>query len=576
MRAESMSPSLLLRCTFLLLCLFTLPRTIAAQEKTVGLLEKKDGAWEGYTLFAPIRSTTTYLVDMEGRLVHSWPGEATPGLNVYMLSDGRLLRTELRRNPDFSIGGGGGRVVIRSWEGALLWEFRYSDSRVHLHHDVEVLPNGNILMIAWERKSRAEAIAAGVDPARAPADGLYPDHIIEVRPEGSSGGSIVWEWHLWDHLIQDVDSTKPNFGAVEEHPERIDLNAAITGTDVRQPDWWHTNAVDYNAALDQILLSVRNYSEIWVIDHSTTTEEAAGHSGGRYGRGGDLLYRYGNPRIYQPDAPVLRQLVVQHDARWVPDGYPGEGNITVFSNGDRNLGGYSAVVEIAPPVDSSGHYRIGTNGIYGPASPVWSYTAPHPQDFFAHNISGASRLPNGNTLICSGPFGDFFEVSPGGEIVWRYVNPVTQDGPLTQGEPVPGSAMSKDNAVFRCTRIAPDDPRLAGRDITPGDPIERYSTAVEDGERGNAILPSAPVLTANYPNPFSQTTTIRYGLPAGVSATIRIVDMYGREVWRKDVTAGTPGMYSVRVQAGDLPGGTYRYTLETQGQVLSRRMVVLR
>jgi hypothetical protein len=563
----------------LLLLLIAMSFVSSAQQPTVGLMEHREGAWEGYTLFAPINSTMTYLIDMKGRLVHSWPGSSTPGMGVYLLSGGRLIRSELASNPNFVVGGGGGRIVIRSWEGDVLWEYRYSDTLVHQHHDIEVLPDGNVLMIAWERKSRAEAIAAGVDSARAPQDGLYPDHIVEVRPEGSNGGSVVWEWHVWDHLVQDVDSTKNNFGVIEEHPELINLNASLTGTNVQKPDWWHSNAVDYNAALDQILISVRNYSEIWVIDHTTTSEEAAGHSGGRYGRGGDLLYRYGNIRSYRPDAPVLRQLVVQHDARWIPEGYPGEGNITVFSNGDVNMGSYSSVVEIAPPVDSSGRYSISANGIYGPQSTVWRYSAPKPQDFFARNISGASRLPNGNTLICNGPAGEFLEVTPEGETVWRYINPVTQDGPLTQGTPVPGSDFSSDNLVFRCERIDADDLRLQGRDLTPGDPIELYPTAVHESGRteSETAHASRPALEANYPNPFNPSTTIRFSLSRPTSVSLVVTDAFGREVARplkeKLLSAGT---HSFAFDASGKPSGVYFYRLETDQALLVRKMLLVK
>ena len=63
-------------------------------------------------------------------------------------------------------------------------------------------------------------------------------------------------------------------------------------------DWMHANAVDYNEDLDQIMISAREFNEVWIIDHSTSTAEAASHSGGMYGKGGDLLYRWGNPEAY--------------------------------------------------------------------------------------------------------------------------------------------------------------------------------------------------------------------------------------------------------------------------------------
>lgn len=543
-----------------------------AQERTVGLLLNTEDAWEGYTLFAPLRSTTTYLIDMEGRLVHSWPGEATPGLIAYLLPGGRLLRTELQRNLSFRMGGGGGHIVLRDWEGDILWDFLYSNSEHHQHHDIEVLPNGNILMIAWERKSREECIAAGVAENRVPADGLYPDHIIEVRPDQQGGGTIVWEWHLWDHLVQDVDSTKANYGVVEEHPELIDVNAALTGTDVRQPDWWHTNSVDYNAELDQILLSVRNYSEIWIIDHGTTTAEAAGHSGGRRGRGGDLLYRYGNIRNYHSGAQVFRQLYVQHDAHWIADGLPGAGNILIFSNGDQTMGEFSAVLEITPPLENDGTYRLGTGGVFGPETPAWSYTAPDPHDFFAHNISRSQRLPNGNTLICYGPFGEFFEVTPDGETVWRYLNPVTHDGPMQQGDEPTGSSLSTDNNVFRCYRFPADSPHLQGRDLTPGDYIERYPTAV--GER--LSRPSGLTLASNYPNPFTTATTVRFTTSETQPVLLDVADALGRRVAVLTDARMEAGTHLVRWEPGLLPAGVYVLRLQTPSTRVSRPILLRR
>ena len=106
------------------------------------------------------------------------------------------------------------------------------------------------------------------------AGGLRYDYLIEVLPTGSEGGEIVWEWSTWDYLVQDFDSSKENYGDPSEHPELIDIN-------FRRPQswssksWLHTNGIDYNPELDQIALSTRENSELWIIDHSASTEEAA-------------------------------------------------------------------------------------------------------------------------------------------------------------------------------------------------------------------------------------------------------------------------------------------------------------
>jgi hypothetical protein len=441
-----------------------------------GLILSTEGALPGYTLFAPLSSTTTYLVDRQGQLVHSWPSQYVPGQAVYLLDDGSLLRaTRVPKNRHFGGGGIGGRVERLAPGGKLLWEFVYADEKHCQHHDIKPLPNGHVLLIAWEKKTREEAIAAGRDPEQVTGKELWPDCLIEVEPQGAAGGKIVWEWHVWDHLVQDVDESKPNYGVVAEHPELVDLNyrplgpretsaemqrlrslgyvggaepEEAEGAEQEPPpfgpgpgpgpggfdmraDWCHTNSVDYNARLDQIALSVHNFNEVWIIDHSTSTREAAGHSGGRYGKGGDLLYRWGNPRAYGVGDAKDQVFFGQHDVRWIPEGSPGSGHLTVFNNGvGRRAGPYSSVVEFAPPVDTAGCYRLERGNAYGPVQASWEYVAANKTDMFSHSISGAERLPNGNTLICSGEQGRALEVDANGKTVWEYVNPyIEHNGP---------------------------------------------------------------------------------------------------------------------------------------------------
>ena len=281
---------------------------------------------------------------------------------------------------------------------------------------------------------------------------LLVDCIYEIQPTGKTTGKVVWEWHVWDHLIQDHDSAKANFGDVGAHPELVDLNfgeGAIASIVAKKgeleklraigyvgsaspgqkpapvrADWMHSNAVAYNAELDQVLFNVLEFNEFWIIDHGTTTAEAAGHTGGKLGKGGDLLYRWGNPRAYRAGAVKDQKLFGQHNTHWIPKGLPGEGHLLVFNNGGRRIGGaHSSVDELVLPVGVDGRYEHKAGTAYGPDEPVWSYTAPKRSEFLAPFISGANRLPNGNTLICSGPNGTIFEVTPKKEVVWKYVNP---------------------------------------------------------------------------------------------------------------------------------------------------------
>ncbi len=450
--------------------------TTATQTQTVGLFVNDSRAWDGYTLVAPKHYGSTYLINNKGRVVHTWSGSRyEPGQAVYLLENGHLLRPCMIKGPLSSGGGEGGKIEEYDWDGNLVWQFDYSTSMYTQHHDIKPLPNGNILMLVVEKKTYDEAIAAGFNPSRLQSQiqqqgYMLPDSVVEIKPTFPSGGTVVWSWHVWDHLIQDYSPSKNNYGDVAAHPELI-----CPGADGGQiPSFWnHMNAIYYNAFFDQIILSVRGNSEVWIIDHSTTTAEAAGHSGGRYGKGGDLLYRWGNPIMYRAGTKADQKLYQQHDAQWIEAGCPGAGNILVFNNGlGRN---YSTVDEFTPPVDAEGNYALAAGKAFGPSEFTWSYQATPPTSLYAEAISGAHRLPNGNTLICDGTHGTFTEVTANKETVWKYVNPVATTGPLAQGAAIPPDpARSNEflNAVFRVRRYAPDYIGLAGRDLTPRGTIE--------------------------------------------------------------------------------------------------------
>ncbi|GEM_PF-1321741 len=359
----------------------------------------------GYNLFSPLGSSTTTLMDNQQNVIKTWTSSYGPGLSMYLLENGDLIRTASTDSTDFDTGGASGRIERYNWDGDLIWEFDYDSANFRSHHDIEVLPNGNILIVAWQLKTEAEAIQAGRDSAQITEGELWPDSILEIEPTGTSGGNIVWEWHVWDHLIQDHDVTKDNYGVVADHPEKININY-MSNT---RADWNHINSIDYNPELKQIIVSVRNFSEIWVIDHDSTTAEAAGAAG-------DLLYRWGNPAAYGGSGD--QQLFNQHDAKWIEAGLEGEGNILIFNNGrGREDGDYSSVEEITLPLQADESYDWNMD-----ATLVWNFTASTPTDFYASRISGAQRLRNGNTLICEGTEFYAFEVTKNKELVWEYTD----------------------------------------------------------------------------------------------------------------------------------------------------------
>jgi hypothetical protein len=540
---------------------------LRAQDRKVGLMLNEEGAYPGYTLFSQLSGRTTYLIDNDGMVVHSWQFDLPPGNTHYLFENGDLLRlADPGGNEVIVSGGDGGRLELYSWNGELLWVYELNTPKERLHHDVEPLPNGNFLLIAWEYISEEDAIAAGRDPDLITEGSVWPEQIFEVEPGPHNTSEVVWRWRVWDHLVQDYDSTKPNFGNPAEHPELIDLNYRQNGG----ADWIHANAVEYNPALDQIVISTPNYHEIWIIDHSTTTEEAAGHEGGRYGKGGDLLYRWGNPEAYGAGTADDKQLFGQHDAQWIPPGHPGESNMLIFDNGrDRPTGEYSRIVELELPQNPDGSYVLEPGEAFGPEAPAWMYQAEDSLSFYSRIISGAQRLPNGNTLICSGVPGRLFEVTVDGRIVWEYVNPVTTSGILT----VTDDPTDLDNRVFRATRFSPDFPAFDGRDLTPMGPIELSPVAATHE------IPSAAAggltLLGNYPNPVTTRTDIRFQLSEPGPVTVRVADALGRLVETvSDGVYRTAGTHTVRYQPRDLPAGVYFYSVDDGRATLGGKMVI--
>ncbi len=463
-----------------------------------GLKINSPGIADGYVMFAVPNSPFIDLINRRGDVVHQWKGNYE-AFNAYLMNDGSLVQGAFDPDfPTFGFGGPYGRLQKISWDGKMLWDFEYANEKEMVHHDFTVMPNGNILALAYETKSYEEAIEMGRKPAMIPKSGPWLEKIIEIQPEGKTHGKIVWEWHLENHLIQDNDAKKANYGKPADHPELLDFNMGIPlppaitqdsmdilqakgraerneTADNRGADIFHFNAIKYNADLDQIVFSSPNLSEIFIIDHSVTTKEAASHSGGKSGKGGDFLYRWGNPKNYQRGDSADRKLFGQHDVRWIEKGKPSAGNLTVFNNHPpkdvewdkpgNDAANYSAIFEITPPVDNMGRYTIEKNRPFGPEKPTWVYIAPDTFSFYSSFISGAHRIKNGNTFINEGARGRFFEVTPDGKMVWEYLNPYRGDIRKPNGDP--NSPVPMTYFDFRSTFIAADNPGLADKKLEP-------------------------------------------------------------------------------------------------------------
>lgn len=472
-----------------------------------GLILNEPGAFDGLTIIEPLRSKEVHLVDMAGKVVHTWKCAYPPGAWLHLLPNGNLLRGGHKEDQARFHGGGiGGVIQELDWDGNVVWEFELATEERRLHHDFEPLPNGNLLAIAWEYHSKEESIAHGRDAAKAEDVGLWPDVLVELKPIRPRGAEIVWTWRAWDHLVQDRDPAKPGYGSLRDFPGRIDVNAdhryekkeetpeekkkredlegqmkklGYTGGDAppdgkdapkdgpdggKPPeppkpsgDFMHTNAVDYLPEEDLIVLSSPHLCELFVIDHGTTTKEAAGNTGGRRGHGGELLWRWGNPQNYGMGTEADRRNFYQHDPSWLPGSRVGELHLLFFNNGMKRAPKEFSVVEeiVLPFVGEKGFVRA-ANEPFGPKETVWSYSDP--DHFVSQFISGAQRMPNGNTLICEGKTGRVFEVTKDGKVVWDYRNPL--GGEL---EPSPQGGKAPPHALFRAVRIPRNHPALKGR-----------------------------------------------------------------------------------------------------------------
>ena len=544
-----------------LLCIFfiALSYSLFAQQNTVGLLSHDPSkAYDGYNLIYPHNQPNVYLLDNCGRIVHTWEDEADfrPGNMAYLMPDGRLIKTKrpaaVAGNPIWA-GGGGATVEIRTWDNELLWEFTINNEEERLHHDIAITNEGNILMIVWEVKTADEAVQAGRDPENLPDGELWPDYILEIKPLDNNEYEIVWEWHVWDHLVQDFDATKDNFGIVEDHPELVDINYDTSnGAD----DWMHTNAIDYDPVNDMIMLSVPTFHELWIIDHTPSTEEAATSNGGLGGRGGDLLYRWGNPAAYKQGTEADQKLFYQHDTHWIDDylnaTHPNYRKIGIFNN---RVGADISTINVIDPGFDMYDWGFSFDGnVFGPAEFTWTASHPNPQANWSTGLSSVQFLPNGNALVCVGRFGYTFELTPDNEIVWEYKTPLISGQAANQGD----TLSINNNLTFRVSRIPTDFEAFDGKDLQPKGYIENNPDSSFCGLLSS--LDDMPMKDLRiYPNPTNDMVVVEWD--GGYKIILEVYDMLGNRVKQIQTTGGRhfmdlkdlqSGMYYIRINNGEL------------------------
>jgi hypothetical protein len=364
--------------------------------------------WGLYTLYATKNGTQAFLIDTATTPVtyKTWNFTSSKKsvYSTYLIPGDTLVRSyKPTANTSWNTGPCHGGIQKIAWDGMVTWDYTYYLANSYcLHHDICPMPNGNVLMICYEVKTAAQAIQAGCSSSSV----IYSEKIIEVKPTGATTGTIVWEWHLWDHLCQNYSSAKDNYvTSIVNNPQLLNINYSGTGS---FPDKYHMNGIDFNQKLNQIVVSMHFMNSVFVIDHSTTTAEAAGHTGGNSGKGGDFLYRWGNPASYGATGTAFFNVV--HDAHWVPSDNP---NYPNYLCGFNNNTPSNSKIEIwNPPYDGNNYSRT-PGSAYGPSTYNYQYNAT----FAAQNEGNSQQLPNGNMLV-NNSFGAVYEVNSAGTILW--------------------------------------------------------------------------------------------------------------------------------------------------------------
>ncbi len=354
----------------------------------------------GYIFAIENGQNTCYLLDHFGNKVYTWVFDDVLGQDIEITTEGTVLGLFKASNPEITFGGQAGLIREIDKDGTILWEYELSTANEITHHDLTKLPNGNVLVLVWERIPNEDAIAVGLNNST----DIFTEKLIEIDPETDT---IVWEWRSWEHIVQDFDENLDTFGdpSVEKNKINIRYANSIEHQFAEIGDIMHSNGLDYLPEQDIIVLSINFFSEVWFIDHSTTTEEAKTDTGGQFNRGGDLLYRFGNQKVFG-DTAASSIFDYNHHPTFVNTN--GQLSLLVFNNNE--IAGQSSAMEFKlPTID-------GATAIGGDPELIFEFTD---ETLFHPRISGANRLPNGNTLICEGDFG-FWEVTPEGQVVWKY------------------------------------------------------------------------------------------------------------------------------------------------------------
>jgi len=357
--------------------------------------------FDGYTFV--YSGKKAYLYDMDKTLIHTWNSQYSIVGCCDLLRDSSIIVASSSQSCSWDEGMlalSHGHFQIINWDDEVTWDYQYCSTDYMPHHDMEPVYRTN-------------------DPAEEPTflipcySSVWGDKIVELRPTGSTTAEVIWEWVASDHMCESNCTDKPDV---------LDKSKGGNGSFNNTSDAMHVNCVSYNRTLDQLVVNSKGFNEMFVIDHSTTTAEARTTSGGRSGKGGSILYRWGNPKNYLSSG--TKELSGQHGGCWVQDTMPGTilpipggGNFLAVDNGGHR------VLEIECPGNGDGVYTRNSGQPFEPSEPMWEYSPNGLQG----NEGSVQKLPNGNYLICTGGAGGFGKTTFGGFFSGSRIYEVTED-----------------------------------------------------------------------------------------------------------------------------------------------------
>lgn len=357
----------------------------------------------GLNLLTSLEVGGAHLLDMNGKILHSWHTCDSVGdrwLYSEMGPDGSLIALVI-----------GTGLVKMDWDSRVVWISRASDNpylknrRSGYHHDFEVTESGDIYVLAQEPRQVDLASRKAPKRPRGPR-GLSREReirdnlVIVLGSDGTAKGSLS----LYD-LVGETMSA-----GIQAYIAECERSFREKGVLATCSDIFHSNTVEEIpgdiAVADKgdVLFCIRNIDVIGILRFETR----------------ELLWSWGPGILEYPHDPSVVE----------------SGNILVFDNGGRARA-YSRVLELNPE----------TNEI------VWEYTGDPRESFFSPVMGASQRLPNGNTLITESTSGRVFEVTRDGDIVWQFLNfEVSRKG----------EGKGKRATIYRMIRYSPDYLRRPG------------------------------------------------------------------------------------------------------------------